>query len=139
MISAVVERLLRVSLAARRITTLAYWLVLTTGTHWPRFRPPFQSVLPVDKVLHIVAFGTLTLLLFWCLPFHRLAARHRSPAQINLLLCCLSTAALAAIDELTQEIAWVSRDATLNDWLADVGGVVLALALTLWYARRKSA
>lgn len=137
MTSALTDRLMHVSLGMRRAATLAYWLVLTTGTHWPRFRPPFQSVFPVDKLLHVGAFGILTLLLIWCRPFQRLTVHHRSPDRANLLLSCLFAMALAAIDELTQEIAWVNRDATLNDWLADVGGVLLAVIITLWTARRK--
>jgi VanZ family protein len=44
----------------------------------------------------------------------------------------------AAASELIQAIPALHRDASLGDWLADVVGALLGLALWTWAARRRT-
>ncbi|MFW5653389.1 MAG: hypothetical protein ACOC0P_05030, partial [Planctomycetota bacterium] len=53
----------RFSLTFWRLTFVLYAVALTIGTHLPTFRPPGQQVLPVDKILHLIAFAGLAGLL----------------------------------------------------------------------------
>lgn len=129
MMDRILRQLGRVSLATRRSLMILYLLVLTTGTHWPRLRPPLQSVFPVDKVIHILAFCALTLLTAWAawIPFR--TANVSASQRLNLAFAAVAVLLWAGVDEWTQEFEWVNRQASLADWLADAGGVLLAVTI----------
>lgn len=107
----------------------AYWLFLFCVTHFPRLElggPP-QS----DKLSHFVAFG---LLAFFLWKFHEYG---RAPLSAWFVWKALAAIAIyAAFDELTQ--ALVERGTDLADWIADVVGAGMVLALLEW-RRRASA
>lgn len=102
---------------------LAYWIALTTGTHWPRLAIPG---LYSDKVLHLGAFGGLALLLGWAYP-------QRWGSKLGRLgILALTLIVYATIDEITQ-LKVPGRTACWEDWFADLAGITLGLAChTAW-------
>lgn len=80
-----------------------------------------------DKLNHIIAFLTLTLL-------GRAAYRTRPAWRLALGLSLFG-----ALIELTQAIPILQRDASLWDWAADSGAVAVMLALCLIWERRFQA
>jgi VanZ family protein len=107
----------------------AYWVFLFCATHFPRLELPGR-VPQSDKLLHFVAYGLLAFL-YW-----RFAeARHR-PLSGRFVWSALAVLVLyAALDEWLQ--GFIGRSAALTDWLADVLGAVLVLAVLEW--RRRAA
>ena len=106
-----------VAIAARNIR-FAFFLALGCTfvvTHIPRLAVGAPDS-PVDKLVHASGYGVLAALLL-------LARWWRSvwPAIAAL-------AAWAALDEATQAIPGLGRSADLDDWLADVTGMVIAAA-----------
>ncbi len=111
----------------------AYWVTLFLLTHLPVEQLPMPNI--SDKVLHLGAYGGLGGLLvvaYWVRPG---ISRGRQLAWLLLLL-----AAFGAVDELLQ--IPVGRNGDVLDWLADVIGAALAVAILglIWRhreARRK--
>lgn len=111
-----------------------YACVLFTATHWRALR--IEGSGRPDLIVHIGAFGVWTGALimagFWG---PRLAAR-------NVLISGAVAIVYAAFDEATQAIPWFRRTAAWDDYLANVGGIVLAcltcLALGALIARHRS-
>jgi len=99
----------------------AYWLALFVATHWPKV--PSIDIPGKDRTLHAVAYAILTVLfLKWLQNRLNRWGRLRSTIMGVVLL-----AAYGAIDELLQ--VPVGRTADVLDWLADVGGILAAVAL----------
>ena len=96
---------------------IAYWTFQFILTHIPL--PGGSPVHASDKTLHAVAFFILASL-FWL----ALTLRKTAPVK-KLLIIALVLSAYGAIDELTQPI--VARNASFNDWLADIIGIAIAL------------
>lgn len=104
-----------------RLVLIVYWVCLFIGTHTPRDSGVDLTV--TDKILHFGAYLGLAFLLALAWSLRRpLAAR--SYAIIAILL-----AAYGALDELLQ--IPVNRTCDPLDWLADVCGVAVGLALFL--------
>jgi DNA-directed RNA polymerase subunit RPC12/RpoP len=101
-----------------RIAFIFYALALTTGTHWPRLTLG-PEIPATDKLIHLLAFGGLTILLWRT----RWIASKWAAAIIAL--------AWAAADELSQGIAALNRTVSWHDVIANVLGVGCALAW-LW-------
>ncbi len=113
------------------------WLVVTLGyatmavlathkppsDHWVPQAPPFPHA---DKVVHAAMYFGLAALVACSLAAWGGWDRPKAAIGTATLLW-LSLGVYAAIDELTQP--WVGRTADLLDWLADMGGVTLALWL----------
>jgi len=103
------------------IALVVYWIVMFTGTHYPR--PP-HFLLPLqhsDKVLHFVGFAGLAFLF-------AVVLRHRWSWAMGFWIAGL-VSVYGALDELTQP--WVGRDCELLDWVADVLGTIGGLAAFL--------
>jgi len=110
---------------------LVYLLALATATHWPKLQidgPVARS----DLFVHVGAFGLLTVLCALSRP----AGTNRcngapgglsSPA--NLTWSAALAGAYATIDELTQGIPALHRTVALSDWLANMAGVALGVAV----------
>jgi VanZ family protein len=114
---------------------LAYALFLFTGTHWPNLRIETPLMRRPDLLLHLGAFGTFTLLLWWS---GLLGSRQRWATVPRVLAVGL---AYAAFDELSQGLPGLGRTVALDDYLADALGVAagtLASALGTWFIRRRS-
>lgn len=106
---------------AARARTLAavYLVILFVGTHIPT--PDVGvDVSGLDKVLHLSAYAVLTfaVMLGWELTVGALAAKH-------YFAVWLVGTVYGMFDEATQ--IPVGRTADMNDWLADVAGIVLGL------------
>ena len=102
--------------AARRNLRIAFWAAVSAlllATHWPKLQVgPADS--PFDKLAHATGFGSLMALGSLALP-----SRPRWWLAAMLAL-------LGAVDELTQGIPGIGRTADLDDWVADVAGIVVA-------------
>lgn len=99
----------------------AYWVFLFLATHFPKLElrgaPPSS-----DKVLHFVAFGGLAFL-FW--RFLEAQGTRMTPSAVAFSSVVLVI--YAAIDEYLQQ--FVGRSTDLEDFLADVGGIAIVLAV----------
>lgn len=82
--------------------------------------PPEVPGHPNDKVQHVLAFATLSLLGTFAFPRTRLLA----------LLALLSL--FGAFIEIVQLIPVLHRDSDILDWLADTIAVVLVLTIVRW-------
>ncbi len=102
-----------------RLVTLVYVIALTLGTHWPELQVSVGDGPPPDKVLHLFAFGGLTLLLWQC----RFVSR--------VLLVGLIAAVWVLLDEWTQSLPSLNRQSSWTDVVAGLAGVVCAV-LWLW-------
>jgi VanZ family protein len=100
-----------------------YWTALFIGTHTPLEPQPFQPVPYFDKWLHVVGYAGLA---FIAATAWR-ARRPLGPVQYALLL--LGLGAYAALDEALQLLPFVGRNADVGDWVADMVGAVIGLAL----------
>lgn len=86
--------------------------------------PPPIPGQPSDKLLHMLAFGTLGVL-------SALGFRDQSVMRLFLIL----TGFGAAI-ELIQLIPFLNRDSELADLLADMAAALIALVTTRWLLAR---
>lgn len=71
-------------------------------------QPPPLPLEASDKFLHMLAFGTLTMLCVMAYP------------NASLIIVLFALTALGGVIELVQGTAIVSRQASLADWWADV-------------------
>jgi VanZ family protein len=85
--------------------------------------PPSIPDEPNDKVQHMVAFATLTLLGSWA---------YRSISPLRLLL---GLSLFGALIEIVQDIPVLHRDSELLDWVADTAAVVAVLVILLLVRR----
>jgi hypothetical protein len=86
--------------------------------------PPKLPTDPSDKVQHILAFATLSLL--------ALAAFRRTP----LLAIGLGLTAFGGLIELLQLIPALHRDSDWIDWMVDTGAVAVVLLIAALARRR---
>ena len=94
--------------------TLIVTIILTVAMLWPMdLQPPWS-----DKLVHLAAFAALAF---------PLARTNR----VSLLLIFMGASAFGGMIELIQPT--FNRSADLNDWIADILGVVLGIALGLIY------
>ena len=113
------------------------WLVLTVTftsivlalTHIPQEYMPSQlQKSGLDKLQHIVAYGTITFLFIFALK--------SSPSLLPALLVFFAILAIGIVDEVTQPI--VGRQASLADLAADVIGIAAGLLLSVVAKRQFS-
>ena len=98
-----------------RIIAVFGFVVALIATHWPNLA--FGSEAPSDKILHAVAFGVLTFLLW------------RSRWINRVWILALFMIVYSAIDERTQSLPWIRRHTSLEDWNADLIGIALGCLL----------
>jgi VanZ family protein len=99
--------------------TLIVTLILTVAMLWPMDQPP-PAPEGSDKLVHLAAFAALAF---------PLARTNR----VSLLLVVIGASAFGGLIELIQPT--FNRSADLNDWIADILGVMLGIALGLIYRR----
>jgi VanZ family protein len=104
-------------LTSRRRGLTAIWIVLAIITHIP-IPQSAPDVRNIDKVIHLIAYFPLGLLLPTC----QVRGCQRGA------ICLLIIALYGICDELLQ--IPVGRTASVFDWLADVAGASLGLAMT---------
>ena len=79
----------------------------------------------VDKAVHLLLFAALAVSGRW--------------AGIGRRALAALLVGYAAISEVVQELAALGRSASVADWLADVVGALLGLALWAWLAQARRA
>ena len=99
--------------------TLIVTTVLTVAMLWPLEAPP-PAPEGSDKLVHFIAFAALAF------PLAR-------TGRIGLLPVFIGASAFGGIIELIQPS--FNRSADINDWVADVVGVILGIGLGLLYRR----
>ena len=99
--------------------TLIVTTVLTVAMLWPLEAPP-PAPEGSDKLVHFIAFATLAF------PLAR-------TGRVGLLPVFIGASAYGGAIELIQPS--FNRSADINDWIADVVGVVLGIGLGLLYRR----
>ncbi|MFL6728414.1 MAG: hypothetical protein ACJ8E3_01425 [Sphingomicrobium sp.] len=88
--------------------------------------PPHVPGEPNDKIQHIVAFATLSLLGAW--------AYARAP----LLKIAIALSLFGALIEVVQAIPALHRDSDALDWVADTFACALVLLAIRWWRRRRA-
>lgn len=86
--------------------------------------PPHIPGSPSDKLQHMTAFTTLTLLGAWAWP------------RLPLLQLVLRLSLFGAVIELVQAIPFIHRDCDPMDWLADTVACLLAMLVVIWWRAR---
>ncbi len=107
-----------------------YWIFLFCLTHLPKLSLGTRVPENTDKLAHFVAFALLAFV-YW--RFNESFARPVSARFVWAAALLLS--AYAALDEYLQQ--YVNRTPSINDWLANVAGIVTVLA-TFEIRRRRS-
>ena len=100
--------------------TLAVTLTLSVAMLWPVDQPTTPD--GTDKIVHLVAFAALAF------PLVR-------TGRFGLLPVFIGASAFGGAIELIQPS--FNRSADVNDWIADVVGVVLGIGLGLLYRRMR--
>ncbi len=129
MIQSCVRWMEGLSPVAWRWITLLYFVAMTTGTHWPKLRIGAPGPIPLDKILHAVAFCGLSGLLMLTRLLDRRSERAFDPR--NIWRCTGLTLALAAVDEITQAIPGEDRFPGWDDYTADAIGIAIALLVAI--------
>lgn len=103
---------------AERVFSLLFWLTVAIAVVLASLPSPIALPgNPSDKLLHALAFFVLASLAVFAFP----------RARIGILL--LGLGALGGAIELIQGTTQIGRQASWLDWLADLGGAGLALAI----------
>ena len=107
--------------AARAIfwAAVAFAFVMAILPH-----PPQVPGEPNDKIQHITAFATLSLLASIAYP------------RAGLLRLLGSLSAFGALIEFVQAIPALHRDSDVLDWIADTVAVIVVLLLVHWWRSR---
>ena len=99
--------------------TLTVTLILTVAMLWPLDTPP-PAPDGSDKVVHLIAFAALSF------PLAR-------TGRFGLLPVFLGASAFGGLIELIQPS--FNRSADMEDWVADIIGVVIGILCGLMYRR----
>ena len=99
--------------------TIIVTIVLTVAMLWPLEAPP-PAPEGSDKLVHFIAFAALAF------PLAR-------TGRIGLLPVFIGASAFGGAIELIQPS--FNRSADVNDWVADIVGVILGIGLGLLYRR----
>ena len=99
--------------------TLIVTTVLTVAMLWPLQAPP-PAPEGSDKLVHLIAFAALAF------PLAR-------TGRVGLLPVFVGASAFGGIIELIQPS--FNRSADVNDWVADIVGVILGIGCGLLYRR----
>ena len=99
--------------------TLIVTLTLTVAMLWPLEAPP-PAPDGSDKIIHLIAFAALSF------PLAR-------TGRIGLIPVFVGASAFGGLIELIQPT--FNRSAEMNDWVADIMGVVVGIICGLIYRR----
>ena len=113
----------RASRSARAIfwAAAAFAFVMAVLPH-----PPEVPGHPNDKVQHIAAFATLSLLGSFAYP------------RTELIKLLIRLSLFGAFIEVVQAIPEVHRDSDVLDWLADTVAVAVVLFVVRWWRRARA-
>ena len=99
--------------------TLIVTAVLTVAMLWPINQPP-PAPDGTDKIVHLIAFAVLAF------PLAR-------TGRIGLTPVVVGASVFGGVIEIVQPS--FGRSADMQDWIADIAGVVLGIVLALLYRR----
>ena len=99
--------------------TLIVTAVLTVALLWP-INQPLPAPKGIDKLIHFVAFAALAV------PLAR-------TGRVSILKVFVGASAFGGIIEVIQPS--FNRSADLNDWIADITGVMFGIGCGLLYRR----
>lgn len=88
--------------------------------------PPSIPGNPNDKLQHIAAFATLSVLGTFAYP------------AVSLLLLLVRLSLFGAIIEVVQAIPSLHRDSDIMDWLADTAAVIVVLLFVAGWRHRRT-
>lgn len=107
------------SSALLAVLLAGYGVAMFVGTHIPKVPVPLPG--QSDKLVHLTAYGGLAVLLMaW-------QCSRRRVGLTRLLVMWLLLAGYGAFDEITQP--FVGRVCDLHDWLSDLTGSAIGLAV----------
>lgn len=134
MIAPIVRCLETIRVWTWRRIAIVYTIALFTGTHWPKFTIPVKSVIPIDKVLHVIAFAGLAG--FWMLarflPRRETELQSRAFTRERIIWVVGVSLVWAVFDELAQAYPGSGRFPTLLDWSCNAAGILLAGAVAMF-------
>ena len=104
------------------LITLTVTLILTVAMLWPLATPP-PAPDGSDKLLHLIAYAALSF------PLAR-------TGRFGLISVFVGAGAFGGLIELVQPT--FNRNADINDWMADIIGVVFGIVCGLIYRRLQS-
>lgn len=111
------------------VLTVAFTSIVLVLTHIPQeFMPSQLQKSGLDKLQHVVAYGTITFLFIFAIK--------SSPSLLSALLVFFAIIAIGIVDEVTQPI--VGRQASIIDLAADAIGIAACLLLSPVAKRRFS-
>jgi len=96
--------------AAARVLFAVALVASLVGALWPD--PSSDQIFKSDKVLHMVAFATLTVFAVFSFP------------KANLIKLAIGLSIFGALIEVFQGLPVIGRDADAMDWVADMTGVI---------------
>ena len=102
--------------------TILMTVVLTVAMLWPINQPPLAPD-GADKLMHLMAFAALAF------PLAR-------TGRFGLIPVFIGASAFGGVIEVFQPS--FGRSADIQDWIADIAGVVLGIALALFYRRLRN-
>jgi hypothetical protein len=107
------------------VARLLFWLALAFALFMAFSpHPPRVPGNPVDKLQHMMAFGTLTILACAGWPAFDL---QRIGERLSFV---------GALVEVVQSIPALHRDCDIMDWIADTA-IIIAVLLVVWAVRRR--
>lgn len=112
-----------------------YWVVLFVGTHTPANQMPSEPPFPfADKVAHLGGYAVLAFVAAAAWTWRRTLYLRDYLVLLSGLAC------YAVLDEVSQMLPAIRRNADVVDWAADTLGAAIGLAVfsaTAAYARRR--
>lgn len=104
---------------ALRVCFGCFAAALFTMTHWPGLK--VEGPVPrTDLWAHVIAFG------LWCVFAHVCAFFGPVHSRRNLVCTLALSLVYAAVDEGLQAIPALNRHASLDDYIADAAGIIIA-------------
>ncbi len=111
-------------------TAILFMAAVLIFTHLPQetMPSPLQKD-GVDKLQHVLAYGVITFLFILSLK--------SSPSLLSALFLFFAISAVGIVDEATQSL--VNRTASVNDWLADIIGIIVTLTCFVVFKRKRQS
>ena len=115
---------------AALVICIAAWIGAFVATHSPLPAPPPEMHVS-DKTLHVAGYFALSSI-FWLT-----LLAHGKAGKVRTLATGIVMSAYGALDEVTQPM--FNRFASVDDWLADLCGIIIAVGLLQCILRARMA